>query len=659
MENKTVDKTRKLRYKPPAGEMNIPLGWKFEKTTRRLVENPAERAVIALAKKLQDDGLSQSEIARKFAEDKVPNRANSLWNSSTVRKCLKYEEGLSPYWTQRKAKLDAQHAARLAATEADQREIALGRVPASPLDPCDPVAWAQKWLANRDGAPRTYWRHQIEDLRAADDNVVHLDGRDVGKTANLTTLALHYALTTNKGSGLVAAALAGQLLAIWEEIEFQLENNPRLEACIARGRNGHRKMQRFPYPRLEFTNGSILYFRPAGTYGEAFRSLHVDRVWVDEGAWLSEDAWRALRQCLKAGGKLRVYSTPNGMRNATYYRLTNSPRWRVFRWPSWLNPNWTPDHEADLLEFYGGRATAGWQHEVAGEHGAPSYGAFHPEHLALALQDVPEYRKIVITNAELDDCQSELETEQRFETLLNIWPEPAQYYLGADLGYTNDPTEILVFRQDAPQKSPPDSSLQTPDCRSGLQTPDCRLRLVLRVHMEKVAYPHIAQCLAVIDSLLAPNAIGIDNGGNGLAVVQELMSLDKYKPRAFDGRLFGFDFGSTTPFDLPDGRQVKKRTKELMTSLINRALQRREIVFPSTDPEISDQFLTQTYSLNNGAVTYSKGNDHIIDATRCMVLAHEKTAPNAPYNDDDYAIRPPLPLMVEVFTLPSMKNFPW
>ncbi|MBI5789423.1 MAG: hypothetical protein HZA78_11285, partial [Candidatus Schekmanbacteria bacterium] len=47
---------------------------------------------------------------------------------------------------------------------------------------------------------------------------------------------------------------------------------------------------------------SVIYFRPAGTYGDAFRSLHVDYVLVDEGAWLTEKAWKALRQCLKAKG---------------------------------------------------------------------------------------------------------------------------------------------------------------------------------------------------------------------------------------------------------------------------------------------------------------------------------------------------------------------
>ncbi len=73
-------------------------------------------------------------------------------------------------------------------------------------------------------------------------------------------------------------------------------------SSIARTKYGKPKIHRKPYFRLEFTNGSILYFRPAGAYGDSFRSLHVDRIWVDEGAWLTERAWKALRQCLKAGG---------------------------------------------------------------------------------------------------------------------------------------------------------------------------------------------------------------------------------------------------------------------------------------------------------------------------------------------------------------------
>ena len=468
-----------------------------------------------------------------------------------------------------------------------------------------PVLWGQGYLRNRDGSPRVYWPHQVEDLLCGEKNIIHLDGRDVGKSVCITTDALHFAFTTRGGQGLIAAPHQGHLDTLIEEIEFQLDANPDLMASIALTKYGKPKIHRKPYFRLEFTNGSILYFRPAGAYGDAFRSLHVDRVWVDEGAWLTEKAWKALRQCLKSGGRLRIYSTPNGMRNTTYYRLTTSTQFKVFRWPSWLNPNWTEEREAELLEFYGGRDSAGWQHEVAGEHGKPSYGAFNIEHLNLCRQEVLEYQKVVITGEEMRDCGTEEEAHDRLEMLLNLTPQTGVFWIGGDLGYTNDPTEIVAFREQEVGERPV-------------------LRMVLRIHMERVAYPHIAQAIALLERYFTPTGIGVDNGGNGLAVVQELLTLDKYKPLQLEGRLRGYDFGGMTTLAVRDGREVKKRTKELMTSLINGALQRRQIVFPVDDLEIEDQFTTHTYTLHDGRVVYSKGNDHIIDAVRCAMLVREQ-----------------------------------
>ena len=382
----------------------------------------------------------------------------------------------------------------------------------------DPVVWGQQYLRNRDGSKRVYWDHQVEDLRCDDRNIIHLDGRAIGKTCDVTTDVLHFAFITRGGLGLVAAPHQGHLDTIIEEIEFQIDNNDDLMASIALNKFGKPKIQRKPYFRLEFVNGSIIYFRPAGAYGDAFRSLHVDRIWTDEGAWLTEKAWKALRQCLKAKGRLRIYSTPNGMRNTTYYRLTTSSKFKVFRWPSWLNPTWTEEREQELVEFYGGKDTAGWQHEVAGEHGKPTYGAFNVEHLNLCRQDIVEYQKIVITGEELKGCDTEEETHDRLEMILNLMPQSGVYWIGGDLGYTNDPTELVVFQE-----------TENDDRR--------RVKLVLRVHMEHVAYPNIAQTIALLDRYFLPSGIGVDNGGNGLAVVQELLTLDKYKTQEFEGRL--------------------------------------------------------------------------------------------------------------------------
>lgn len=38
----------------------------------------------------------------------------------------------------------------------------------------------------------------------------------------------------------------------------------------------------------------------------------------------------------------------------------------------------------------------------------------------------------------------------------------------------------------------------------------------------------------------------MDNGGNGLSVIQELFTLDKYKGLELEGRLKGYDFGGMT-----------------------------------------------------------------------------------------------------------------
>lgn len=61
-----------------------------------------------------------------------------------------------------------------------------------------------------------------------------------------------------------------------------------------------------------------------------------------------------------------------------------------------------------------------------------------------------------------------------------------------------------------------------------------------------------------------------------------------------------------------------------MTSLINGAVQRKQLIFPSEDLEVEDQFTTHTYTLRDGKVIYSKGNDHIVYAVRCAMLVREE-----------------------------------
>ncbi|MDR1657603.1 MAG: hypothetical protein LBT47_08620 [Deltaproteobacteria bacterium] len=83
-----------------------------------------------------------------------------------------------------------------------------------------------------------------------------------------------------------------------------------------------------------------------------------------------------------------------------------------------------------------------------------------------------------------------------------------------------------------------------------------------------------------------------------------------------------------TTLAVRDGHEVSKRIKEFMTSIIAGALQRLLLVFPIEDLDIEAQFATHTYTLHNGRIVYSKGNDHVIDALRCAMLAREQSVLN-------------------------------
>ena len=467
-----------------------------------------------------------------------------------------------------------------------------------------PSTWGEAYLKNRDGSPRGFRWYQKDDLDCIASRIAHMDGRSVGKTVDLAALVLHFGNTRKNESILVAAPFQGHLDTIIEEIEYQLNQSEILRSGLARSVKGRAAIKRKPYYQIKFATGCVAYFRPAGVDGEAFRSLHVNLLLVDEGAWLPEAAWTALRQCLNPGGVMRVYSTPNGLRDLTYYRVTENKDWKTFRWSSWIVPDWSPVLRKELLDFYGGMNTAGWRHEVAGEHGAPTFGAFDINHVLRAVIDISEYRKVEINGDMFADCVDESQVRDRLLTLLNLPGGHGKYWMGCDLGYTSDPTELLVFQEDD----------------------DETLSLVVRVHAERVAYPNIAEMIGMIDRIYNPVGIGLDRGGNGAGVEHELLHLDKFQNNCFYGRLSGYDFGGSIAVGEDDsGNAIKKRTKEFMTSLINKALNARKIRLPSRDGEIVDQLATHTYTLGDRGVVYSKGNDHVVDAMRCAVLRRSQS----------------------------------
>lgn len=479
----------------------------------------------------------------------------------------------------------------------------------------DPAAFAAAFMCNLDGedpgAPLVLWPHQQDDVRDTHPLIIHQDGRAVGKTVNITVLVCHDGVTTQNGRTLVTTPNEGHLQKIIQEVEAQIFGSPFLENQVAVDPRTNRLLiTRKPYYQIRWKSGTIQEFRPAGATGKSVRSLHCGKVLIDEAAWYPEAGWRALHRVLNRGGQMRAYTNPNGLRTTTYYALTTDPKRgaKVVKWPSWTVPDWTEEDTEREANVYGGRDTAGFQHEVAGEHGAPSFTAFNHKQFHSCQRKLERvYQTIRIDGEEFSSIHSVDEAIQRLDELLRLEDDVrGMFWLGADLGYTNDPSELTVWLVD-------DRGRMVPR---------------LRIHNEHLPYTYQAALIALLDDTFDFAGLGIDAGSNGMAVEHILTTEDRYSGHQFAHRLEAYDFGSsvTTGYD-PEGRPKMRNAKEYMTSLINGRLAGRTIIFPTleTDGDWEDQFLTQTYSSTQGRrIVYSKGNDHIIDSTRAAILRVER-----------------------------------
>lgn len=435
--------------------------------------------------------------------------------------------------------------------------------------------FAQRHFKDRHGNPWTVRDYQRESLEWKGPRKVHCDGRDVGKTAEIEIVTCWAALNRPHSEMLIATQTENHLYPLMNRLVQRFESIPPLADRVD-------KIRRSPSWHVTFKNGFVLWGRISGPRGVNFQGMHVDWVVVDEAQEMTDAAWGELHQALNADGWRWVYGVPNGLRNG-FYRLTQmGAPVQQFNWPSSINPEWSPEKDDELSLLYGGRTSAGYIQRVLGLHGEPMNAVFSLDDYAACVDaGVPFHEIRIGENDVFDDLPS--------------FPR-GNYYLGCDLGYRRDPSEFVVYRDDR-----------------GIITN------VTRLHLEGVRYSMQREIIELLDHAFDFRAIGIDNGGPGIGVAQALMELgeswcEKIKP---------FDFGSS--IDLPpmaDGTVIRRRIKEHMTEILRAHMARRTIVFPALADRES-QYAGHTYQESTfGRILYNKGNDHLIDADRCAVLAH-------------------------------------
>lgn len=520
----------------------------------------------------------------------------------------------------------------------------------------DPVLWARFFLRNPDDPdlPWTLWDYQVESARYS-GNTLHECGAEVGKTREIIAYVLHKACTIERGSGIITAPMFTHLIEIVDAILEQLDLNPELQRALVI----HRK---YPHHHMRFSNGFKIDFRPAGYDGEALRGVHVKTFAImDEAAKVKNpDIFKEFWRATKPGCSHKIYSTPDGDRSTVFFRLCQKAdgktleeedpaerllkgkdlTFKKFHWSKELMPApfWSPERRRFYIDQYGGEDSPGYQQNVLGNWGDPENSVFPWYQFQRLLKDIPEYRclKILVDDSQgevsifgvsyqrsaisgqLEVPQEQILCDRRIRrAAFDVKAEIKAFFsniqglkfLGADLGFSQDPTEIYVKLIIGKTH-----------------------RLIARVQLKGVSYDMQAEAIDALDDIFDSGerkmGLGIDAGNAGSALQHILQNQDIYKDKGYEDRLTGYQFGATYEAVDEDGntimnkfteKPVKLTAKELSTDLLVKKMQRQELEYPH-DPDIMLFYPNHTYRESERHRIYKKEDDHVIDCDRALTL---------------------------------------
>lgn len=434
-----------------------------------------------------------------------------------------------------------------------------------------------------------------------------------------------------------------------------------------------RKPKRTPHTMHQFVTIPLdgeapgvgrVYYRPAGHDGEAFRGVHVNALLLmDEAAKLKRAVqWSEFWRSAKPGCAKRVYSVPDGDRSTDFFRLTQQAvpnlaegraGWRLFHWPKTIMPApfWTSERDEQFARDFGGRQTPGYQRNVLGEWGDAESPVWSWDTVLPCVHDRPAFRIVKLiadhhrgqlavvvkrvtlameggrkhgTDEWLVDTTTDLapfvsgsddERREAIRTLLREHVSGASrgvFWAGADLGETNDPTEIILSEE-----------------IGGV------LEDVLRVQVRGFPYHAQRELIFSLQELFGwlPHW-GVDLGAAGTAVVRDLQASDAYEDARFDETMTGFQFSNSVDCIGEDGeplrdhrdddsdgepRIVRAPAKHHATQLMTARFQARGYAL-AYDTEALSWLTNHTAREGTKWPIYSKKDDHAIDARRVQML---------------------------------------
>lgn len=355
-------------------------------------------------------------------------------------------------------------------------------------------------------------------------------------------------------------------------------------------------------------NGFQLDCRIAGTgtSGANVMGLHAPIILLDEAGIFPWPVWIELQPCLNgwmAGSQMFIAGVPIGQRerNVLYFADQVDPNVNRFNISQHQNPRYSEADEIRNQKQFGGTDSEEYIHLVLGRHGTPVYAMFDRTKMLIESYDVFVSKVYGL----------KLKSEPRLlADLLRIMPNPPKRVqklaIGVDLGYTEPSVFTALYLQDNVWK------------------------FLFRITMYQVPYPKQQQFIAELDMKYNPDFIGIDAGGPGKVVIQNLINAGEYLKQQFGSRLVPIDFNTSISVGFDhNGEEMKERAKIYAMQKLQEMTNNHGILYSSVDEEVITELERTVYTRTaSGNIVYKTlsdrggkhGDDHNLASLISFVL---------------------------------------
>lgn len=487
--------------------------------------------------------------------------------------------------------------------------------------------------------------YQVKWWRCTDPMQIDQCSRSVGKSKSIQIRACAFPFLHPGQEMVITAPELNHLEPIIGLVEDQIVSTRLFREMLQKGRSA---MKHRPFT-MNFCNGSRILGKIPQRDGRGMKGIHPLWLEQDEAQDFPHAGWTEVIETLKrgkVGAAWRAHGVTRGVQDDFYKRSADpNTKWTVHRIYAMHSPEWSDEIRAEKEAEYGSRDDPDYRRNVLGEHGDATNPIFVLHRLMRVIDTEPEseynteeYAKCRITAEILADANGDV-AHLLDQEIPAPNPKIKTFWGGMDVGYTNDPSEILIFGEtlvDANERRTRKSvGKKVPE--EGLTS----LKLIARITLVRIRASDQVKIISwLFDRFPGMKSFSMDATGNGLPLFQDMQDaavgyIDKIKGYKFGSKIL-VDFDDRVDVDEMTGDAVKEAGVEAIvevyaTNELRKLVDRGRLWLPFDDSLLASfqgqmQVVKSDMDMYGKKRRYSSGNFHVLDAARMAILGWKQYA---------------------------------